>query len=647
MSGFPPPNPPKNLHENPFVSPFSLDEGSEDDKSATDAQTTLPGNQLNSNQPPVTADNPPPPRLTSRPSQTSSDADLASPAVFTDGDQQQSHTPPVVTPRGSDNGSQQAATLTTSLWATGSTVPLNTFTTTTSPRGKQSLTADSITTTTTTNTTNTTNTTTNTTTTTTTTTTGQKNTVNSGIGTDSEKSSSAAATASYRLPELSGIKGKRLITHSQLTKQLVHAESHGYKRPLKGGLVDAVLRGKVWLKTEVDANGKSIPQSEEENVITQFAEPFMQHYFDTPTVKGNLDQVTKNYKNRSSDALALYGKLGAHDFNRNDEVHELMQPIVAPIADYVFGVGGTIKTSQMPLPVIAAMLALDEEIQIWFQKNGSGDPEDLLKARKNALTGIFGVRAFVPGYAVDLSKDKTVAEGYYRPLMGYLMAYLNQNFGGFIDSVIACPKKERDRIRREAAIAESRPVLPKSEREKIDQAKERFQNRKPSSLLVRLKDAVDGIVKSTEKNEPTSPRKGLQRHKTAEREAPLSNDGDQKSPRSNYDAKKNLGVENTEMREKKKIRERQAVLDQYLKSLSLHSVKDMTELGDILRGINKKIVNASSEEFRKFREDPDRYFQGFLREFIAEIQAKGAAPSSALQQFYIHFSESMGIDDSE
>lgn len=664
MSGFPPPSPRKNLLDNPLVSPFSLDESSEEDKTTSNVQTSETGSGEESNSDTSTGDISTSPRLVSRPSQSLMNARPTASSEIDDGSPPQSHTSPVVTSRSIGDEVQQAsvppadlpppppqltigqsaaqtldgdpgAVTTTAAWlSSASQIPLRSVTTTTTPTGQKLPTTL-------------TTTTTSTTTTTTTTPITTRVIVGSSASTSSDNGKGKTTESNYRLPELEGIKGTRVIHPVQLAKQLVYAESFGYNKPLKGANVDSIFRAKVWLKVQTDENGKSITQPEKENAISQFSEPFMKHHFDTPALKTALNQVTQNYKKQADAAIKLYNEFEPPEFNKNKKSGDLMRPIIAPLIEHIFGKENNLQTSGMPLPVLAAMLALDEEVQVWYKKNGGNDPDELLRARKNALTGIFGVRAFIPGYAVQLHNDKTVAEGHYRPLTGFLMAHMNRNYQQFLDSVLACPKEERDRIKREAAITESRPVLHKTEREKIDQAKELFQKRKPSSLLVRLKDTVDSIVKSTEKNEPTSPRRGLQRRETVDKDTQFAQDKEPKSPRSLGNAQKNLGAENAETREKKKTRERQAVLDTYLKSRKLTIVKDLTELADVIRGINKKIGNASSEEYRSFRSDPDRFFQGFLKDLIADIQAKGAVPSPALQKFFIQLSEELGISDSE
>jgi hypothetical protein len=81
--------------------------------------------------------------------------------------------------------------------------------------------------------------------------------------------------------------------------------------------------------------------------------------------------------------------------------------------------------------------------------------------------------------------------------------------------------------------------------------------------------------------------------------------------------------------------------------MKLNSINNFIELGDILRGFKQKIVDASSGDYKKFKENPDLVFHKFLENFIAQTQGKGTHPSSALQKFYLELSNKLGIDDSE
>lgn len=641
MSGFPPPPPTKKSPDNVWISPFSLDETSEDEKTQQSKQTGSAKQNTQGSQSDSTSAQPKGPWLRSKPSQ----ALLSSPAPADTKNPEDhepiNHTPPKLSPRGNSSRPDQATTPPadsppppplSSLEATQTNAHPG-FSTGSPPSanaqqagGGAAIRASSTTTTTTTNTTTTTTTTTTTAT---------------------SKNSRKDESHDYLIPELGGVMGKRIIGHALLAKQLVQAESRGYVTPLKGAKIDALLRGKVWLKEEFTEEGKTITQTDDQNAITRFCEPFMKHYFDTPLMEKNLNQVTKNYKQQAAEANKLYQELGVQGFNRSEKVQELMKPVIAPVVDYICGPDNDIQSSKMPAPVLAAMLSLDEEIQAWYEKNGGNDAAELLLARKNALTGIFGVRAFAPNYAIDLSSDQEVPQGYYRPLTGFLITYLNKHLDKFLDTVINCPKGQRELIKREALIAESRPVLPKSELEKIDHAKERFQSRKPSSLLIRLKDAVEGIGNKAEKSEMTSPRRELKRQETVSKGTHPPDDKDPKSPRSAEERKKILGEENAEAREIKKARDRQAVLNQYLKNMKLNSINNFIELGDILRGFKQKIVDASSGDYKKFKENPDLVFHKFLENFIAQTQGKGTQPSSALQKFYLELSNKLGIDDSE
>lgn len=615
MSGFPPPSPPDKKLSNIYRSPFLDDGDSHEEKKESlhqpaSAQQTASSQKKTKDKPSAEAtERPAGPRLRSKPSQGS-----MSPPVFdgnhkSDDHQALRHTAPTVSPRENGSSAQPGAKppadmpppLPSPLHSPTAYTHQGTATgSQRSPRTKAS-----------------------------------------------DKNSSKAQTHSYLISELEGTTGKRVIGHSLLAKQLIQAESCGYKVPLAGAKIDAILRGKVWLRVETDDDGKSIAQEENQNAIIRFCEPFMRNYFDTPLMRKNLDQVTENYKTQADIAGKLYKDLGAHNFNRSDDVQEIMIPVIAPIIDCICGKDNTIQSSEMPMPVLAAMLSLDEEVQRWYKKNGGDNPNELLLARKNALIGIFGVRAFLPDYATNLLQDVTAPKGYYQPLAGFLMAYLNKRLEQFVDSVMGCDGKQRELIKRQAEIVESRPVLPKSELEKIDQAKERFQSRKPSSLLVRLKDTVEGIGNKAEKSGVASPRRELKRQGTMSKEVPVSDDKEPKSPRSAESVKKNIGEESADAREIKKARDRQAVLNDYLKTLKLHSIKDLTELGDILRGFKEKIVNLSSAEYKNFKNEPDRIFHNFLREFVVQIQARQNDPSPGLMKFYVQLSNRLGLDDSE
>ncbi len=641
MSGFPPPKFPNQHLDELFVSPFSLDDNPDEAKTQSGVQTSESGSGGQSERSASGESPPATPRLTSRPSQSSLHTERADPSLVSDDGYAYSHTPPVVTPRG------MSGTTSPSLPPTDFPPPLPQITaglrrlqstpgdsnasivTTATPGSASSLSTRTITTT--------------------------SSTGHVGVGAAQVKKT--ATSSSYRLPETENIKGKRIISHALLAKQLIHAESQGYKKPLKDGSVAAILRGKVWLKVETNDKGETIPQPDEQNAISQFSEPFMEHYFDTSEVKARLDQVTENFNKQQAEAAALYDQLGASDFSKGSAGAALMRPIIAPIADYILESDNSIRTSNMPAPVLAAMLALDDEVQAWYKKNGGNDPAELDSARKNALKGVFGVRSFIPGYVTGLygfkkdqkgemvQQEKTVEQGFYQPLTSFLISYLNKEYGLFLDSVLGCPKEQRELIKRQATIIESRPILPLSERSKIDETKERFQKREPSNILARLKDKLGSVTSTGEKNTLTSPRRGLQRSGTINKEMQSASDDGPKSPRSVGSNNKNLGVESNEARDIKKARDRQAILNQYLKGLKLNSIKDFSELGEILRGFKEKIVNASSDDFRKFRDNPNSFFHGFLKDVIAQIQVRGGVASAALQRYYIELSDSLGIDD--
>ena len=620
MSQFPPPKLPEKLWDTPFASPFAQDDDSKDEKSKGNTEkseaATTGASQSSAERHPTSWDSATPssPRIRTKPSQTALEIhhrdqpDTASKRV------ENSHTAPTLSPRRGDDGPRQAS------------APVQPVTIASMSATKASTTHSTA------GNTKTTNTTSRTTATTVTTNTGQ----------------SSKTFTSYLLPQLQEIRGKRILGYELLAKQLIFAESCGYQEPLAGSKVDSILRGKVWIREKKDISGHETPLTDADNAIIQFAEPFMAHYFDTKVMSGRLAEVTENYHGVAKTARALYQQ-NAYNFGKDEAVKKLMEPVIAPVVDYICGEKNTIASSKMPAPVLAMLLSLDEEVQEWYKKNGSNDPAELLKARQKALISFFGTRSFMPDYSNSLLTPKEgTPEGFYQPLTKFLNTYLNTRLEAFLKTVIDCPKDVRDRIKREAHIVESRPVLPKSEKGKIDENIERFHQRKPSSLGLRLKDAFGSVLKPADKSEVTSPRRAVQHGRVLDKETEPVDDKAPVSPRSAFNTRKTLDGNESEARATNNARKRSAAVHKYLmQDLSLSQSKELAELGDILREFNQAITKGSDKDYKSFKQNPDLSFYEFLKGFIERLQQSNVEPSTGLQRLFLTLGGKLGLDDSE
>ncbi|MGB4344897.1 MAG: hypothetical protein WBJ21_00710, partial [Burkholderiaceae bacterium] len=311
----------------------------------------------------------------------------------------------------------------------------------------------------------------------------------------------AAGRTSYLLPELAGGNKKKILDPTLLAKQLIAGESQNYNRTLSGSAVPTLLRQAIPMKEKLP-DVVEIPA--DENAITVYLEPFMNHYFDTPAVNEKLQAIQHGYEQKQPEIQAMYDNEGARNFSRSDKVKTVMLPIISPIVKFICGEKNSLASSGLPKPVLELMLAVDEEVQIWFAKNGNGNAEDLKTARQNALKSFFGTRSFMARFTLDLAKDKNKPDRFYTPLVGYLNTYLNVQIEDFVASMMSCTPEQRAQIKKEAKIITSRPMLAEKEQKALDANKDRVLNRKPTKLINRFNDALD-IKPKSGSEAPTSP----------------------------------------------------------------------------------------------------------------------------------------------
>ena len=441
----------------------------------------------------------------------------------------------------------------------------------------------------------------------------------------------AAGRTSYLLPELASGNKKKILDPTLLAKQLIAGESQNYTRPLSGSAVPTLLRQAIPMKEKLP-DVVEIPA--DENAITVYLEPFMNHYFDTPAVNEKLQAIQHGYEQKQPEIQAMYDNEGARNFSRSDKVKTVMLPIISPIVKFICGEKNSLASSGLPKPVLELMLAVDEEVQIWFAKNGNGNAEDLKTARQNALKSFFGTRSFMARFTLDLAKDKNKPDRFYTPLVGYLNTYLNVQIEDFVASMMSCTPEQRAQIKKEAKIITSRPMLAEKEQKALDANKDRVLNRKPTKLINRFNDALD-IKPKSGSEAPTSPRKPIQRRKTLEGKMPGSENDEGlaplSSPRRQLPADKK--VEQDSAKAIALSRKRKATAGEYLKLIKLSQYEDFSEMGSVIREFSTHIVDASRKDYQDFKKSPDKVLLNFIEAFIAKQRTFGNAPSNGLQAF--------------
>lgn len=181
-----------------------------------------------------------------------------------------------------------------------------------------------------------------------------------------------------------------LLSPQALAQTMVAAESQFLLTPLKGDKVRTVMREGVRIS---DASG--LPALD---VVKQLLIPFMQaHLADPGLIQAQqqslsaFDKVADQVAERAEQLKGQSGAKGA--LYRDDAVNTLLAPVLQPLLNHVLGEGRTIDQSRLPKAILDFLSSLDAEIIRWFDAHGSGHPDDLVAARKNAIVGILSTRS--------------------------------------------------------------------------------------------------------------------------------------------------------------------------------------------------------------------------------------------------------------
>lgn len=173
------------------------------------------------------------------------------------------------------------------------------------------------------------------------------------------------------------------------------------------------------------------------NVISQFSAPFMENLLNTP----EYDQILTKMIHKFDKVKTQVERLGANHKSSqlvaNPEIAKLMKSVMDPFLDKFFGKDRSFASAGMPDQLKRLLLALDKEIIRWFEQSGSGQPRDLLDARRNALIGFLSPRSISPVWTEKIEKQFGANRGpYVGKMIAYMNSYIAKNMGAFIDDFL-------------------------------------------------------------------------------------------------------------------------------------------------------------------------------------------------------------------
>ncbi|MEY3719900.1 MAG: hypothetical protein RL618_419, partial [Pseudomonadota bacterium] len=419
MSGFPPPSPPDKNLSNLYKSPFSEDDSSEKEKTSTNNQASIPQQTGQTNQKSWATAKPKVPRIHSKPSQTSLNTTQSDSIAHSGGNQQQTHTQPLLTPRGgarsqqppvgstgnlsadqASSNQQDAATLINTLLSSASPVSIST---------SSSLT-----------------------TTTTTTTLTASNPVNTTTRTppaDSLVANNVNQSSAKKPPKESRLKktGKNAaISGLQGASSAIDGADLGPKQMAQFLVKAVTVDGKLiptqnGVKTFMRASFGTVDGQSAQTCFAQFLHPIInsskirdiynQMALSLVTVKRD-ENGNDNSLIGTVDQICSRDNLNSQTITSSTAVQELLDPIVKPLFSYLNDVGDSIANSKLPGKLLHFMIEFDRELVKWYKETLKKiDSKNLLNneeftaLRKNAQLALLGVKG-IDGYmSVEIFKQ--------------------------------------------------------------------------------------------------------------------------------------------------------------------------------------------------------------------------------------------------
>lgn len=238
---------------------------------------------------------------------------------------------------------------------------------------------------------------------------------------------------------------KKPMEPADLAKHLIQAESDNGKLKLEESKVAKILRETVKLDGV--------------NIIEHELKPFMKQHFENNPLETKRNEVAQAYSEMQPQIATLYADAkGGKDFAKDPKAVALMEPVIVPIMDFLFGKDRTIMSSGWPNAILELFWAVDDEIVVWFNKNGSGVAADLQLTRQNALISFFGTRSFMPAWTLELTVGGGKPPQFYNPLLSFTNSYLNFKLTDFAQQIMDCDdSKKRKQLLRQKELVSRRP----------------------------------------------------------------------------------------------------------------------------------------------------------------------------------------------
>jgi hypothetical protein len=148
------------------------------------------------------------------------------------------------------------------------------------------------------------------------------------------------------------------------------------------------------------------------DIIKRFCEPFINHHLDQKKLDELLQKVMREYAKVGVKVTKLSEGLRAVEQVNHPDIVDLMATSMKLVGDYFFGSDMKLKSSKFPEPIKKLLLAIDRQVIVQFEKNGSGEMGELLQRRKSAMVGFISTFSFMTIWAPKLAADTKKGPGF-------------------------------------------------------------------------------------------------------------------------------------------------------------------------------------------------------------------------------------------
>lgn len=253
------------------------------------------------------------------------------------------------------------------------------------------------------------------------------------------------------------------LAPEKLGQLLVAVESKGGANKLEGDAIRRILRGALQVRDFSSPSG----ESRDVNVIKQICEPFMFRHLASPALEKARRKFVGEFDKVAGKFALLAKEIPQKEWTHSDRMTKLTGSAMEPVVDLICGKENSLDSSALPDPVKKLLMAIDKHVIVWFGKNGTGKPADLLEARKSALIGFLSTRSLGYVWLTKSREEKAIDERHLTLLMAYMNAYVSKRIDGFVmDLILMQPdqpveaRKYIEVLTRKSGL-KSKPVVPK------------------------------------------------------------------------------------------------------------------------------------------------------------------------------------------